>query len=168
MGKIAGAAAQPGTAADRYERGLAIGAILLLVAVLVALVRGRAHWAAVPLPVWLHLATVVVALGLTPVMLLRPRGDRIHRLLGWIWALCLFVTAIVSFWIHQIDPDGFSVIHILSGWTVLTAPLIVWFGRRGNVRVHRRIVRGMTTGALLVAGFFTFPFGRMLGDWLFG
>jgi uncharacterized membrane protein len=30
------------------------------------------------------------------------------------------------------------------------------------------MVRGMVTGALLVAGFFTFPFGRMLGAWLFG
>jgi uncharacterized membrane protein len=33
---------------------------------------------------------------------------------------------------------------------------------------HRRTIRALVIGALLVAGFFTFPFGRMLGVWLFG
>jgi uncharacterized membrane protein len=32
---------------------------------------------------------------------------------------------------------------------------------------HRRGVRAMVTGALLIAGFFTFPFDRLLGHWLF-
>jgi len=29
-------------------------------------------------------------------------------------------------------------------------------------------VRGLIIGALLIAGFFTFPFHRLLGHWLFG
>jgi uncharacterized membrane protein len=35
------------------------------------------------------------------------------------------------------------------------------------VKRHRRSVRAMVTGALLIAGFFTFPFNRLLGHWLF-
>ena len=29
------------------------------------------------------------------------------------------------------------------------------------------MVRGLVIGALLIAGFFTFPFNRLLGSWLF-
>ena len=35
--------------------------------------------------------------------------------------------------------------------------------RTHKVALHRSSVRGMVTGALLIAGFFTFPFGRLLG-----
>ena len=155
-------------AADTYERVLAAGAVVLLAAVLTALVRGRAHWDAVPAVVWLHLGTILVALVLTPVMLLRPRGDRSHRRLGWVWCAAMFLTAAISFAIRDIGHGGFSVIHLLSVFTLVNVPLIVWAARTHNLRAHRRAVRGMTTGALLVAGFFTFPFGRMLGRWLFG
>ena len=60
------------------------------------------------------------------------------------------------------------MIHILSAWVLVQVPLIIWSARRHDVRRHRRAVRGMVIGALLVAGFFTFPFGRMLGQWLAG
>jgi uncharacterized membrane protein len=46
--------------------------------------------------------------------------------------------------------------------------LLVWYARRHQVARHRGAVRGMVMGALLVAGFFTFPFGRLMGRWLFG
>jgi len=49
----------------------------------------------------------------------------------------------------------------------VAAPLIWWTARTHRVAAHRRQVRGMVTGALLVAGFFTLPFGRLLGRWLF-
>ncbi len=47
-------------------------------------------------------------------------------------------------------------------------PLIVWAARNRNIARHRAAVRGMVTGALIIAGVFTFPFGRLLGHWLFG
>jgi uncharacterized membrane protein len=46
-------------------------------------------------------------------------------------------------------------------------PLIVFYARRHEWKRHRSAVRAMVAGALLVAGFFTFPFGRLLGTWLF-
>ena len=153
---------------DRFERVLAGGAVVLLAAVLVAILRGRADWAQVPVVVWAHLATIAVALGLTPVMLLRRRGDARHRLLGWIWASALMLTALVSFFIRLTNHGGLSIIHILSLWTVIQVPIIVWSARHHQVARHRRAVRGMVLGALLIAGFFTFPFDRMLGHWLFG
>ena len=154
-------------APDTFERILAGGAIVLTLAVLIALARGRAHWAEVPWPVWAHLATILLALALTPTMLLRPRGDRLHRRLGRVWAVAMIATALISFGVRLSGRGGFSLIHLLSVWTLIQVPIIWWSARRHNVLRHRRAVRGMVFGALLIAGFFTFPFGRMLGSWLF-
>jgi len=154
--------------ADAYEKFLAIAAILLLATVLTALVRGRAHWGAVPWPVWAHLTSILTALVLTPVQLLRRRGDPPHRLLGKIWVVAIFLAAAFSFLVRGINHGGFSFIHILSAYVIVSAPLIWWSAHTHRIAMHRGNVRGMITGALLIAGFFTLPFGRLLGSWLFG
>lgn len=153
---------------NAVERILAFAAMALLLAVLVAILRGLGEWSHVPFPIWLHLATILTALALTPVMLLRRRGDRLHRQLGWIWSVAMFSTAVLSFAVRVISPGHLSIIHILSVLTVVLVPVIVWSARTHRVDRHRRTVRGMIVGALLVAGFFTFPYGRLLGHWLFG
>jgi uncharacterized membrane protein len=155
-------------APNLYERILAILALLLLVAVATAISRGRAEWGQVPPIVWAHIATIVTALALTPVMLLRRRGDRLHRRLGWVWCGAIAFTAVATFWIRGLNGTSLSFIHLLSAWTLIQVPLIVWAARSHNVARHRSAVRGMVTGALLIAGIFTFPFGRLLGHWLFG
>ncbi|MDE0877750.1 MAG: hypothetical protein OSB00_03650 [Sphingomonas bacterium] len=153
---------------DRFERILAIGAVILLFAAGIAILRGRPDWPAVPPLVWLHLATIAVALALTPVMLLRRRGDSRHRLLGTVWVGAMLATAVISLGIRLTNNGNFSIIHILSIWTLVQVPILWWTARKHQVVRHRRAVRGMVTGALLIAGFFTFPFDRLLGRWLFG
>ncbi len=154
-------------AADMYEKFLAVLAIILLLTVLAALLRGRPFWGSVPVLVWAHLATILPALALTPVMLLRPRGDKLHRLLGKLWVAAMILTAAISFGVRLSRHGGLSFIHIISAYVIVAAPLIWWTARHHQVARHRRAVRGMVTGALLVAGFFTLPFGRLLGSWLF-
>jgi uncharacterized membrane protein len=151
-----------------FDRLLSAGALVLLAFVLAALWRGRGEWPLVPGFVWAHLATILLALVLTPVMLLRPRGDRLHRRLGWLWAAAMALTAALSFWIRGINQGSLSLIHILSAWTLIQVPVIVWRARTHDHRKHRNAVRAMVTGALLIAGLFTFPFNRLLGHWLFG
>ncbi|MES2902782.1 MAG: hypothetical protein V4696_01230 [Pseudomonadota bacterium] len=153
-------------APDTFERVLAVAALALLAAMLTAIARGSSDWGQVPGLVWAHLATIAIALGLTPVMLLRRRGDDTHRTLGWIWAAAMFLTAFDTMFIRLVNRGGFSWIHLLSIWTMIQVPLIVWRARSHNVAGHRSAVRGMVTGALLIAGFFTFMFDRMLGQWL--
>lgn len=155
-------------APDRFEQvlgGLALG---LLTAMIIAIAKGQADWPKIPLAVWGHLGTIALALVLTPVMLWRKRGDRFHRQLGWVWAASMALTALISFDIRLINQGGFSWIHLLSAWTIIQVPIIVWSARTHNVARHRRAVRGMIVGALLIAGFFTFPFNRLMGQWLFG
>lgn len=161
------AAARP-TAVGLADRLLAIGAAIILSATIAALLRGSAFWPRIPLNIWVHIALIVVAMALTPLMLLRRRGDRLHRRLGYVWVSAMLLTALVSLDIRVINRGDFSPIHLLSIWTIIQAPLIVIRARQHDAVRHRRAVHGMVLGALLIAGFFTFPFNRLLGSMLFG
>lgn len=160
-------AARPGDVM-LFDKALAGGAAVLFIAAVTAVVRGQSQWHLLPASVWLHLATIGIATTLTPVMLLRRRGDRTHRTLGYIWVAAMFLTAAISLDIRLINRGGFSFIHILSIWTMIQVPIIVWRARQHDWKRHRSAVRGMVLGALLIAGFFTFPFDRLMGNWLFG
>ena len=153
---------------DRTDRVLSGGALVLLAAAVMAIIRGQNQWQLVPLLVWLHLLTILTATALTPIMLLRVRGDWRHRTTGKVWIAAMLATAITSFFIHVSGPGRFSFIHLLSLWTLMQVPLIWWTAHRHDVARHRRAVHGMVIGALLIAGFFTFPFHRLLGTWLLG
>jgi uncharacterized membrane protein len=155
---------------DRFlpDRLLGVVALLLLAAVLAAIWRDRPHWAEAVPAVWAHLALLVVVLVLTPLQLWGRKGAVWHRRLGWIWVGAMMSTAVVSFAIRDVRDGGLSWIHLLSAWVLIQVPWMVWAARQHQVDRHRARARAMTIFALAVAGFFTFPFGRMLGRWLLG
>lgn len=153
---------------DRFERALGFGALAILAAMSIAIAKGMAEWSRIPPVVWVHLATIAIALTLTPVILWQRRGTARHRKLGYIWVAAMALTAIDSLFVRLTNKGGFSVIHLLSLWTIIQVPLIVIAARQHDLKRHRAAVRGMVVGALLIAGFFTFPFNRLLGHWLFG
>ncbi len=125
----------------------------------------------VSLAIAVHLATVIPALLLGPVILLNRKGDRRHRWLGRIWVGLMMATAIASAFIRApgagIAGTGFSFIHLFTVWTLIGVPLAVLAIRRGDVRGHRSAMIGLYFG-LVVAGAFTFVPGRLLGTWVFG
>lgn len=153
---------------DTFEQGLCVAAVALLAMVLAAIARGHAQWSAIPGAVWLHLVPVTLALGLTPVILWRRRGTHNHRVLGYVWVCAMAVTALASLFVTAIRPGHWSVIHLLAPYTLIQLVRLIWSARQGNHKAHRGALRGMVTGALLIAGFFTFGFHRLLGQWLFG
>lgn len=153
---------------DLMERALGWGSLGMLAIMVAALVRGHAEWSELPWAVWAHLATVAIALVLTPAILWRRRGDMRHRVLGYVWVTAMAATALASFAIRMTNQGGLSVIHLLSAWVLIQVPLIVWSARTHDWPRHRRAVRGIVIGALLIAGAFTLPFGRLLGRWLAG
>ena len=110
----------------------------------------------------------MLAVVLTPVVLLMRRGTRIHRALGAVWIAAMLTTAIVSLFVRTIRPGHLSPIHFFSFLTLVTVPRALWFAHTHQVDKHRRAILGTIIGALLIAGWLTFPFGRMLGQWLFG
>jgi uncharacterized membrane protein len=153
---------------DRLERVLGWGSLAMLAILIAALLRGRLEWHAIPRPVWPHLVTIALALGLTPAILWQRRGDARHRVLGYVWVTAMAATALISFAIRMTNHGGLSLIHLLSAWVLIQVPIIVWSARAHNWHRHRQSIRGMVIGALLIAGAFTLPFGRLLGRWLFG
>jgi len=155
---------------------LAAASLALALAAVAAVARGRAEWGQVPPLIWVHLGAIVTATALTPVMLLRAKGTPPHRLLGRGWIAAMLVAAVSSLFFRTGAGPGcvgvftgdVSPIHLLSVFTMVQVPLIYVRARAHDRSGHERAVRGMVVGALLIAGFFTFPFNRLLGHWLFG
>lgn len=138
----------------------------MLTAMLTAVWRGRHQITNLPITYPLHFGTLAIALVITPILLLRAKGDRFHRVLGYIWVAAMVTTAIDSFFIRDLNDGGFSLIHLLSILTIVVSWRIVSAARRGDHAAHRKHVHGITIGALLVAGTFTFMFGRLFDVWL--
>lgn len=148
--------------------GVVVGAIVFLLATAALL---NAWLAKAPMPdslretaVVAHLTSVLLALPLGISQLLLPKGTFRHRTVGYIWIVLMVFTALVSFAIHTIIPHSLSPIHLFSVLTLVYAPLIVFFARRGQVERHRRAVLGIMVGGLVIAGLFTLLPGRALGQ----
>jgi uncharacterized membrane protein len=131
-----------------------------------------AYMTSPPLPVILHLATVLPAIPLGIFVLLRRKGDRLHKVAGRIWMGLMFSTAVISLFIHSINSSdtffGLSPIHFFSVLTIYSVPYSILMARRGNIEAHKRSVTGMFIGALVVAGVFSFMPGRFMWLWVFG
>jgi uncharacterized membrane protein len=98
-----------------------------------------------------------------------PKGTMSHRVLGWSWVLLLMVIALSSFWINGLRQFGpFSLIHLLSIFTLIVLPIGVLHARRGRITRHRWTMISIFTGALVIAGIFTFVPGRVMHAVLFG
>ena len=108
-----------------------------------------------------HAAAAVAALGL--VQLAAPKGTLPHRTIGWIWVALMAAVSVSAFFIHQIRLWGpWSPIHLLAIFTLTTLPIAVWHAHRHAVRVHRIAMVSLFTGALVIAGAFTFLPGRIM------
>jgi uncharacterized membrane protein len=115
-----------------------------------------------------HLTTVLAALPLGLSQLVLPKGTIRHRVVGYVWLGLMVFTALVSFAIHTLNKNGLSPIHLFSVLTLVTAPVIAYAARKGNVEAHRRAVLGLMGGGLVIAGLFTLIPGRALGQLVWG
>ena len=119
------------------------------------------------LPSAIHLAAVVPAVAIGIAQMVMTKGTRVHRWMGWTWVLAMVVVAVSSFWILELRKGaGWSVIHLLSAWTLLSLACAIWFIRRGNVRAHKGFMVGTLLG-LAGAGLGALAPGRFLAVFLF-
>ena len=136
--------------------------------------HARLHWPnlsllrGAPLVIQLHVAAASTALLIGAGLMMGPKGTTIHRSLGWTWVIAMMTTAISSFFIHTINPGGFSPIHALSAYVSIGVPMAVAFARRHNIRAHRRMMTGNFLFGLIVAGAFTLVPGRLMWKVFFG
>lgn len=129
------------------------------------------HWDPIresSLATQIHLVAAVSAFVIGLYQLLGPKGRTPHRLLGYVWLGLMLTAAISSFWLRALNPGMLSFIHILSGWTVVVAPMILYAARTKNIKRHRNMAMGLFMGGLVVAGLFAFLPGRLMWRVFFG
>lgn len=124
--------------------------------------------AAQPAAVQIHIAAAVAALAIGGFVLARPKGGALHKTTGWTWVIAMAATALSSLFITGLNGDAYSLIHLLSGWTLVALPMGVYAIRRKNLRAHRAAMTGMFFGGLILAGALTFLPGRLLWRVFFG
>lgn len=119
------------------------------------------------LMIQIHVFCALLSMILVPVMLLRRKGDRLHKLIGRIWVLAMGLTALSSFAITEIRIVGpFSPIHGLSILTLYSLVAAILTARQGRIEAHKGHMLGAMTG-LVGAGVFTFLPGRLMSTTFF-
>lgn len=121
-----------------------------------------------PWVIQIHIAAATAALLLGTVQLVGIKGTGVHRLIGWSWVVAMLTVAVSSLFIRQINPGGFSWVHLLSGWTLIALPMALFATRRGRIVSHARGMTWTFIGGLIVAGAFTFLPGRLMWEVFFG
>jgi uncharacterized membrane protein len=157
-----------GWAYPRKVRDPLLAGAGLLMLLLVAAFGRHLDQPAVALGPWMmvHLVTIVPAVPIGAIMLLRRKGDRTHRLIGRLWAALMMIAAVSSFGVHQLT-GHISPIHILSVITIVSIPRAILDARAGRIARHRRTMT-IVYAALVIAGYFTLIPTRLLGGFLFG
>jgi len=140
----------------------------------VAHVGFHPHWpdmtlfASIPPQVKFHIAAATAAFGIGVVILLQPKGSPLHKTLGWAWVIAMGATAFSSFFITGLNGNSLSIIHLISGWTVVALPLGIYAIRNKQVLMHKRAMTSLFVGGLVIAGLFTFIPGRVMYQLFFG
>ena len=120
-------------------------------------------------PIPSHALVAIGALGLGTVQLIRTKGTKSHRLMGWIWIALMVYVAISGLFIHEIRLFGnYSPIHLLSFVTLVSLVVGVAAIRRRKVRAHQRTMIILFFASLVAAGLFTLYPGRTMHQVLFG
>jgi uncharacterized membrane protein len=120
-----------------------------------------------PLPVKIHVATVVPAALIGAVQLARPKGTTSHRALGYVFMVLMIVTAIAAFFVRSIN-GGFTPIHLFIPLTFFGVAGGLWRIRSGDVRGHRTSMISLYLGAIGIAGLLTLLPGRIMHTIFFG
>jgi uncharacterized membrane protein len=116
----------------------------------------------------IHVMAVVPAAILGAYLLMRRKGTPVHRLLGKIWLALMIITAISSFFIHELNNFfGFSPIHLISIYVLLASWQAFAAARSHDVGRHRRTVTGLYFGGIGIAGLFTLVPGRIMNKVVF-
>ncbi|MEO7410657.1 MAG: DUF2306 domain-containing protein [Sphingomicrobium sp.] len=115
-----------------------------------------------------HLVTVIPAIPLGTYVILSRKGGARHKLLGKIWLSLMFVTAISTIFIRNVNDGQFSWIHLFTLLTFIAVPQAIVSARQGRIEAHKKHVRNFFIGALVIAGVTAFAPGRTMWQWAFG
>lgn len=114
----------------------------------------------IPAVILVHAGAAFLVLVIGPVNILRPRRDAMHRMLGRTWVAIMYLTCGSSFFFGL--EDGFTFLHGLSVFTIITVSLGVLSIVRGNRRAHAANMVGSYIGTMAAFGFAAFVPNRLI------
>lgn len=116
-----------------------------------------------------HTFAAFAALAIGALQLLLPKGTTLHRGIGYLWVTMISAVALSSFFIHKLQMLGpFSVIHLISIFTLYSVFTAVSAARAGDIQNHKRGMIQLYALALILTGAFTLLPGRIMHAVLFG
>lgn len=112
-----------------------------------------------------HVVGAVTSFLLGLVILVLPKGSKLHRKMGWTWVVAMGAAALSSAFIRS--SGDFSWIHAFTATTLIALPMGVAAARMHFARIHARFMTMIFLGGAFTAGLFTFLPGRLMWDVLF-
>jgi uncharacterized membrane protein len=102
--------------------------------------------------VTLHVILILIAFAVSFFIIFGTKGTRLHRYLGWVFTISMFVSAVASFWIPYFGK--FSPIHILSVFTIywLIRAIVATRLKRPNWKYIHAMNMGSAYIGILIAG----------------
>lgn len=110
----------------------------------------------------IHLLTALAALVLGAALMVVRKGRTFHRVAGWVWVVLVATTAGATLFITSLNHGGWSILHLFTGWVLLTLPLAVIWAKRHAVQRHRKTMMGLFYGGFAVNLFIALIPGRTL------
>ena len=74
-----------------------------------------------------HILLAIFAVFFGLKNLISKKGDKTHKVIGWIWVLLMLYVSISSFWIKELNDGTYSWIHLLSVWVIISLALAIYF-----------------------------------------
>lgn len=96
------------------------------------------------------------------------KGTKTHKLLGRSFVVLMALTAFSAIFIRLINKGSFSFIHLFVPLTFFAIWQAIYYVRKGDITRHKRAVKGMFFGALLIPGALSFLPGRLMWHVFFG
>lgn len=120
----------------------------------------------------IHVATILLAAAVGLVLMLRIKGTRLHRWLGYAYMAAMFATGLITLTIPP-PPMGphlgpFGPLHLFAVFALVGVPAALWYARTGKWMIHGRIMAGLFVGGIGVAGIGAFTPGRLMWQVFFG
>lgn len=110
----------------------------------------------------IHLLTALAALVLGAALMVVRKGRTFHRVAGWAWVALVATTAGATLFITSLNHGAWSILHLFTGWVLLTLPLAVIWAKRHAVQRHRKTMMGLFYGGFAINLFIALIPGRTL------
>lgn len=124
-------------------------------------------WSSSPAIV-VHTVLAFGTLVLGGFVMLSKKGTAKHKLAGRLFLGLMIGVAITALFIRGLNGTKFSWIHIFVPVTLFAAWETVYYIRKNNLKGHKRAVKGLFFGELLIPGALSFLPGRLMWAVVFG